>query len=202
MDYLISDIWDYFIATVSGTLEYKALVVMGLLLAVLVLAVPGRRLDDRIAFAALAAYLSLVFASTVLLRTTEHASGLSLVLFSTYTQALGGNRTYIFEILENIVLFVPAGIALGYLCRASTVVADRHDDIVKATFDYSFAGGTFENVIAIAGTALFSVGIEFMQYIYSVGVCELDDVFSNTLGILVGFFAVRLIGRVLKPSAE
>ena len=181
MDYLISDIWDYFIATVSGTLEYKALVVMGLLLAVLVLAVPGRRLDDRIAFAALAAYLSLVFASTVLLRTTEHASGLSLVPFSTYTQALGGNRTYIFEILENIVLFVPAGIALGYLCRASGICA---------------------SVIAIAGTALFSVGIEFMQYIYSVGVCELDDVFSNTLGILVGFFAVRLIGRVLKPSAE
>ena len=173
MDYLISDMWDYLMSTVSGTLEYKALVVMGMLLALLVLVVPGRKLGDRIAFAALAAYLTLVFASTVLLRSTAHSTGLSLVPFSTYAVAFGeGNRTILFEILENIVLFIPAGLALGYLSRES---------------------GFWASLLAIAGTAMFSLGIECLQYIYEVGICEFDDFFNNTLGIVIGFVVARLI---------
>lgn len=173
MDYLVSDMWDYFITTVSGTLEYKALIVLGMLLALLVLVVPGRKISDRVAFAALAAYLTLVFASTVLLRTTAHGGGVSLVPFSTYTQAfIVGNRTLAFEILENIVLFIPAGLALGYLCRNS---------------------GAGASLLAIVGTAMFSMGIEFLQYVYGVGVLEFDDLFNNTLGIVIGFAVARLI---------
>ena len=173
MDYLISDMWEYFMTTVSGTLEYKALIVVGMLLALLVLVVPGRKVSDRVAFAALAAYLTLVFASTVLLRTTAHGSGISLVPFSSYREAfIVGNRSLAFEILENIVLFMPAGLALGYLCRNS---------------------GTGASLLAIAGTAMFSVGIEFLQYVYGVGVLEFDDLFNNTLGIIIGFAIARLL---------
>lgn len=173
MDYLISDMWEYFMTTVSGTLEYKALIVVGMLLALLVLVVPGRKVSDRVAFAALAAYLTLVFASTVLLRTTAHGSGISLVPFSSYREAfIVGNRSLAFEILENIVLFMPAGLALGYLCRNS---------------------GTGASLLAIAGTAMFSVGIEFLQYVYGVGVLEFDDLFNNTLGIIIGFVIARLL---------
>lgn len=173
MDYLISDMWDYLMTTVSETLEYKALIAVGLLLALLVLVVPGRKMSDRIAFAALAAYLTLVFASTVLLRSTETSSGLSLVPFSSYAAAFGqGNQRLMFEIFENIILFIPAGLALGYLSRHS---------------------GVWESILAIAGTAMFSVGIECLQYVYHVGICEFDDLFNNTLGIVIGFVVARAI---------
>lgn len=178
MDYLISDMWDYLMSTVAGTLEYKALIVVGMLLALLVLVVPGRKLSDRVAFAALAAYLTLVFASTVLLRTTADGGGVSLTPFSSYAQVFAGNRKLLFENLENIVLFVPAGLALGYLCR-------------NAKF--------WECLLAIVGTAMFSVGIETLQYIYKVGVLEFDDLFNNTLGIIVGFAFARGICSLFRP---
>lgn len=182
MDYLISDMWDYLMSTVAGTLEYKALVVVGMLLALLVLVVPGRKVSDRVAFAALAAYLTLVFASTVLLRTTGHGTGLSLVPFSSYNEAfIHGNRRLMFEILENIALFMPAGLALGYLCRRS---------------------GFWASALAIVGTAMFSVGIECLQYIYEVGVFEFDDLFNNILGLIIGFAIARLICSLFMPREK
>ena len=33
---------------------------------------------------------------------------------------------------------------------------------------------------------LFSAGIEYLQYLYSLGRCEVDDVIMNTLGALLG----------------
>lgn len=180
MDYLISDMWDYFTSTVAVTLEYKALVALGLLLGILVLAVPGRKLSDRAAFAALAAYLSLVFASTVLFR-PEVVAGAHTDLFWSYTAALHGDSSAALQILENIVLFAPAGLALGYLCRRS---------------------GAWENLLALAGGTLFSFAIEYLQLIYDVGYCDCDDIVSNIIGLLIGFIVVRAVCRVFGIKHE
>lgn len=45
-------------------------------------------------------------------------------------------------------------------------------------------------------TALvLSVFIEFSQFIFNLGWCEVDDVISNTLGAMIGWGAIRQINR-------
>lgn len=45
-------------------------------------------------------------------------------------------------------------------------------------------------------TALvLSVFIEFSQFIFNLGWCEVDDVISNTLGAMIGWGAIRQISR-------
>lgn len=180
MDYLISDMWDYLVATAAETLEYKALIILGALLALLTLVVPGRKMSDRIALAVLAAFLTLVFASTVLFRTQVQGAVNNFVPFFTWQQALATHNSSLFmQIVENIVLFIPAGIALGWLCRDAR---------------------WWESVIAIAGVAMFSIGIEVLQLHYSIGMCDIDDVIDNTLGVVIGFLAMWGLCRLLRPK--
>lgn len=180
MDYLISDMWNYLVATASETLEYKALIALGLLLALLILVVPGRKVSDRIALASLAAFLTLVFASTVLFRTEVSVSANNFVPFFTWQRALSmQNIQLLLQNIENIVLFIPAGIALGWLCRDAK---------------------PWECIIAIAGVALFSVAIELLQLHYSIGMCDIDDVIDNTLGVVIGFMVPWVLCKVLRTK--
>lgn len=41
-------------------------------------------------------------------------------------------------------------------------------------------------IVLILLTMVFSVGIEYFQYYLDVGLAEVDDVFSNTLGVILG----------------
>lgn len=63
------------------------------------------------------------------------------------------------DILNNIWLFVPLGAAL-------------YDP--KHRFRWLWA-------------LVLSVGIEMVQYVAGVGICEVDDVFSNVLGAMIGY---------------
>ena len=69
--------------------------------------------------------------------------------------------------LMNVFLFVPLGLSLpfvlgrGWLPRFTTIV------------------------VALA----ISAGIEYLQYRYALGRCEVDDVIMNTLGASVGCMA-------------
>ena len=178
MDYLITDMWNYLVATTSETLEYKALVALGLLLALLILVVSGRKVSDRIALALLAAFLTLVFASTVLFRTEVPASVNNFVPLFTWQRALSThNVQLLLQNVENIVLFIPAGIALGWLCLDAR---------------------PWECAIAIAGVALFSVAIEVLQLHYGIGMCDIDDVIDNTLGVVIGFMVPWVLCRMLR----
>ena len=40
-----------------------------------------------------------------------------------------------------------------------------------------------------------SAGVEIIQFIFSIGLCELDDIFNNTLGACIGW----LMGMTLRP---
>ena len=48
----------------------------------------------------------------------------------------------------------------------------------------------------ISAGCMFSVIIEVGQYILHVGLCELDDVFNNTLGCFMGLLIWGIISRV------
>ena len=50
---------------------------------------------------------------------------------------------------------------------------------------------------AIAG-CLFSLAIEFMQYYFDRGQCEIDDVIHNTIGCIVGYYIGIVVVRLYK----
>lgn len=76
------------------------------------------------------------------------------------------------QIVLNILLFIPYG-GLLYLC--------------------------FNKKWPVIVTALgLSVTVEVLQYLLRVGLCEIDDIFHNTLGVIIGMLAVILFKRILQ----
>ena len=49
---------------------------------------------------------------------------------------------------------------------------------------------------------LFSFVIETVQYAFSLGVSETDDVINNTLGALLGYLITYLFYKLLNKSGE
>lgn len=78
---------------------------------------------------------------------------------------------YWIDIRLNILLFLPLGFLLG-------TVTDNWR-IVQFGF-------------------ILSVFIEFLQYIFTMGWCQADDVLNNTIGTAVGFGIARLISTLPK----
>lgn len=71
------------------------------------------------------------------------------------------------EVLLNILLYVP----LGYLLH------------------YAFPGLHWRTVVLIG--FLLSLCTEVTQYMLGLGVCEVDDLISNTLGTVIGVLAYK-----------
>ena len=70
------------------------------------------------------------------------------------------------ENIMNIVMFVPIGLLVGVL----------------------FSEYNWKRILLI-GTCI-SIGIEILQFIFSKGFSEFDDVMHNALGCMVGFLIV------------
>jgi glycopeptide antibiotics resistance protein len=83
------------------------------------------------------------------------------------------------SMLMNVFLFVPVGISFPF------VLGWRRCSCI------------FTVILA----ALFSAGIEYLQYRYALGKCEVDDVIMNTLGALMGCIAYWLF-RYLKHHTK
>lgn len=56
---------------------------------------------------------------------------------------------------------------------------------------------SMKTVIAAFGFSLF---IEITQYITGRGLCELDDIFHNTLGALIGYLIFKMIYNVIQKN--
>lgn len=95
---------------------------------------------------------------------------LELELFWCIRAALAtGHWTYWYYIIGNILLFVPMGFFMGRVAAS------------KKGF------GIGQAVWIIGLCFLCSAGIEGLQYAGGLGLCELDDVFHNTLGGMMGY---------------
>ena len=77
------------------------------------------------------------------------------------------------QILTNVIMFVPVGVLAS--CR------------------WKWKG--------ILAAARLSVGIEILQLITARGLCELDDVFHNVIGAMIGI-GIVMIGRKLLGESE
>lgn len=83
------------------------------------------------------------------------------------------------SMLMNVFLFVPLGISLPFV------------------LGWRRCSCMFTVILA----ALFSSGIEYLQFRYALGKCEVDDVIMNTLGSLMGCIAYCLF-RYLKRHVK
>ncbi len=48
----------------------------------------------------------------------------------------------------------------------------------------------------------FSVLIEAAQYVFGLGLCELDDVICNTLGAMIGYWMVIVLKKAVRRIDE
>ena len=139
-------------------------------IGVLILA---RRLDlvRRIALSLLIPYLFLTIVATVITRSPSAEAQIMLEPFRTYRHYYTDDFTW-FEIRANVLLFIPIGFLLPMVIKKPVWLPP---------------------IIGIG----ISVIIELIQLITHRGMCETDDVISNTIGFLIGFAVIRLIKGIV-----
>ena len=133
----------------------------------------ARRLDlvRRIALSLLIPYLFLTLVATVFTRNPSAEARIMLEPFWTYGQYFTDEFTW-FEIRANVLLFIPIGILLPLVIKKQVWLPP---------------------IIGIG----ISVIIEVIQLITHRGMCETDDVISNTIGFLIGFAAFWLVKGIV-----
>ncbi|MBO5373274.1 MAG: VanZ family protein [Lachnospiraceae bacterium] len=128
-------------------------------------------LKQAVLSALLAMYIYLVIAITMLSRMEEYVSHVNLRLFSTFSDTFS-DRIYMYE---NILLFLPLGILLFVLAKP------------------------FRKWWIVLGTGIIcSLAIEFGQLFMHLGRFEVDDILTNTIGAVSGFFICKLLEVIYK----
>lgn len=123
----------------------------------------------------LAEYVFLIYCSTVICRkVSEGITGHNFTLFWSYEAIKNGREDLLAENIMNVMIFVPVG-------ALTTLVFYNKLKLFKA--------GLF--IIALG--LFISSSIEAMQFFLKRGFSELDDVFHNTIGCLIGFVIVAII---------
>ena len=127
------------------------------------------------------AYYFLVYATTVLARTTREAVDINLIPFRLLQiEGWPGKKEYLYQVIANVLLFVPIGFLLMWMGKGIRRVWAKALYIVFAF---------------IAGVA-FSVFVEASQYYLRRGLCEADDVIHNTIGVVVGMIVYTVVRKV------
>ena len=123
-------------------------------------------------------YVFLIYCSTVICRkVSEEITGHNFTLFWSYEAIKNGREDLVTENIMNVVVFVPVGLL------TTLVIYDK----LKL-----FKAGLF--IIALG--LFISSSIETLQFFLKRGFSELDDVFHNTLGCLIGFVIVAIIKEI------
>ena len=95
--------------------------------------------------------------------------------FDSYRAVIhGGNPEILRSSFMNVLMFYPAGVLAG------AAVAGRR-------------GAGWKAALCILAFALFSAGIELIQYHYGLGWAESDDIIHNTLGAALGLVVIFIV---------
>ena len=123
---------------------------------------------------ALILYFSIIFFFAVLSRETA-ARDVRLNLFQGYVELVDNSCR---DILVNITVFIPVGLMAG-------LMTERYR-LLKSIF---------------AGL-LFSLTIEISQLLLRKGTFDVDDIFNNTVGALLGGAIALMVLRVQKVTTQ
>lgn len=140
----------------------------------------GRTTEDMALDILFLTYVFLVIIATFGTRLPDPSGAYMLTPFYAYKQWLrDGSLTDAIQILFNIALFIPLGL-----------LAPRW---FERLFEHVFR---FPEFLIFA--FLCSLSIELTQLITRIGCFELDDLFNNTLGAVLGFAAQFILRRVIQ----
>lgn len=119
----------------------------------------------------LTCYLVMVFVFTVFARGTTESYQYELELFWTYKRGIAANGgVMVCEIILNTLMLLPMGVVVPVF--------------MVSRFRRCFSCG-----LATVFLGFFvSTVIEILQLVLRRGFFEFDDIFHNTLGVLIGFF--------------
>lgn len=126
--------------------------------------------DRKIYISILCLYTLFILSKTLFFRTPTKGVHLQLELFWSYKVI----KVQFWQMLGNVVLFIPFGLLLYILHKRAWVVL----------------------LIGV----LLSCSIEALQYLLKLGLCELDDVFHNTLGTLIGLMLWKRIEKIVNKG--
>ena len=118
-------------------------------------------------------YVIVLYCSTVFFRATSTTIHYPFDFFWHYKDFAHGRLLWLPEVIMNIAVFIPVGLALGLAFRKAK---------------------GWQAVMAGMGV---SVGIELLQWLFRKGFADVDDVMHNTLGCVVGYLLYRVLKRVV-----
>ena len=96
---------------------------------------------------------------------------INLEMFHSYREVWNGGNPEIYRSnFMNVILFYPAGLL------ATSLLPQKWS-------------GWCRCLLVVLGLTAMSAGIEFLQYHFALGRCEIDDVIHNALGALLGSLA-------------
>lgn len=103
--------------------------------------------------------------------------------FSTIQGYFNINGAFLYDyaltnILGNIVIFIPMGIYISLFKKKTSV---------------------WINTILVG---LVSLGVEILQYIFAVGVADVDDLILNTIGGFIGVLLFKFIHKIYKDKTK
>lgn len=123
-----------------------------------------------------------VLCYTVLSRSRGSGFTLSLVPLHTYRSMLnGGTRELLRSNFMNGLLFYPAGVLMGFLLPRRR-------------------RGWTQLLLTAAVFGCLSLAIELTQYTLQLGHFEMDDILHNTLGVIIGWAACRMVIQNQEPD--
>ncbi|MBR5246878.1 MAG: VanZ family protein [Clostridia bacterium] len=101
-------------------------------------------------------------------------ANLDLIPLSSYVEYfMGKNSEAFFTNRANVLLFFPFGL-----------------------FFFDFLKTKKHVIICVSIALIFSFFLELIQYIFSLGIAEADDVIHNTLGAFLGYLASAYVPRI------
>lgn len=148
---------------------YEGLV--GILSVGMVVLMAWKGVKDGLCYSAallLVEYVFLLFCLTVGYRATEEGRAYDFHPFWSYKAIAEGHFDLVSENIMNVAVFIPVGSLAG---------------IAMQEANKKMSGWKMAAAIGLC----VSVTIELAQFLFRRGFSELDDVFHNTLGSLIGF---------------
>ena len=130
-----------------------------------------RKVSTAVGSVATVLYFVLVIVITFGSRLPDPHIQYQLVPFLSHKLALQGDENEQFQILCNVLLFVPFGITYPFLNFA------KNGDSIVGLLKYAF---------------IFTFGIEFLQLLTRIGCFEIDDMINNVLGAVIGYLLFSL----------
>ena len=168
MDYMITDIRNHFNMDILNDAEYLSFNAFVIIICVLVFVVSENSIFFRIKRTFFILYMDVVYSMTVLMRIGSNAVREIRMqpLFTLFYYRENGSVFMFWQGLINILMFLPIGFLCANLIRSKRIVR--------------------KYLIICVCVILFSVIIEVEQYFLRAGVCEFDDILTNTIGGVIG----------------